>query len=240
MNKKGFTLVELLVVIAIIAILSIIIVPSIVNVNKNINKRLLSEKIENIESSAVLYANNNEEIFNGTDVVYLYVYELVESNYMTTDAKVGSENCNGEAENTTIGCVIDPTTKVSINNNYVILRKEGVGVTATYVNTTEVQEGTVNESVTLVDAVCAGFANGTFKGQAYSSGRLVDCTCDKAKAATKVVVKGTSTAVQACLIAGENVNNYLRYGDTKANWRVLGIYNLDGTLTAKMITSDPV
>ena len=64
MNKKGFTLVELLVVVVIIAVLSIIIVPSVINVNKNINKRLLSEKIENIESSAILYANNNEEIFN--------------------------------------------------------------------------------------------------------------------------------------------------------------------------------
>ena len=240
MNKKGFTLVELLVVIAIIAILSIIIVPSVINVNKNINKRLLSEKIENIESSAILYANNNEEIFNGTDVVYIYLYELVESNYMTTDVAVGADNCNSETENTKIGCIIDPVTKVSINNNYVILRKEGVGVTATYVNATEVQEGSGNESVTLVDAVCAGFANGTFKGQAYSSGVIVDCTCDKAKSPTKLVVKGTSTTVEACLIAGENVNNYLRYGDTKANWRVLGVYNLDGTITAKMITSDPV
>jgi nifR3 family TIM-barrel protein len=38
----------------------------------------------------------------------------------------------------------------------------------------------------------------------------------------------------------EMLDNYLKYGDSKANWRVLGVYNLDGTLTAKMITSDPV
>lgn len=240
MNKKGFTLVELLVVVVIIAVLSIIIVPSVINVNKNINKRLLSEKIENIESSAILYANNNEEIFNGTDVVYIYVYELVDSNYMTVDVKTNDGSCKVATEKSRIGCVIDPTDKTSINNNYVILRKEGAGVTATYVDTTEAPQGTVNESVTLVDAVCAGFANGTFKGQSYSDGRIVDCTCDKAKSPTKLVVKGTSTQVNACLIAGENVNNYLKYGDTKANWRVLGVYDLDGTITAKMITSDPV
>ena len=240
MNKKGFTLVELLVVIVIIAVLSVIIVPSVININKNINKRLLSEKIENIESSAILYANNNEEIFNGTDVVYIYVYELVDSNYMTVDATAGADNCKTDTEKSSIGCVIDPTDKTSINNNYVILRKEGAGVTATYVDTTETPTTETNESVTLVDAVCAGFANGTFKGQAYSGGAIVDCTCDKAKSPTKLVVKGTSTSVNACLIAGENVNNYLKYGDSKANWRVLGVYNLDGTITAKMITSDPV
>ncbi len=240
MKKKGFTLVELLVVIVIIAVLSVIIVPSVINVNKNINKRLLSEKIENIESSAILYANNNEEIFNGTDVVYVYVYELVESNYMTVDVKTGSDNCNSATEKSTIGCVIDPTNKTSLNNNYVILRKEGAGVTATYVDTTEPPSGPTDESVTLVDAVCSGFANDTFKGQTYSGGRIVDCTCDKAKDPTKLVVKGTNTKVNACLIAGENVNNYLKYGDTKANWRVLGVYDLDGTITAKMITSDPV
>ncbi len=240
MNKKGFTLVELLVVIVIIAVLSVIIIPSIININKNINSRLLSEKIENIESSAILYANNNEEIFNGTDVVYLYIYELVDSNYMTVDVNEGSTNCKKATENSRIGCVINPTNKKSINNNYVILKKEGVGVTATYVDTTETPEGAINESVTLVDAVCAGFANGTFYGQTYSGGEIKECACDKAKSPTKLVIKGTNIQVEACLISGENVNNYLKYGDTKANWRVLGVYDLDGTITAKMITSDPI
>ncbi len=240
MNKKGFTLVELLVVVVIIAVLSVIIIPSVININKSINKRLLSEKIENIESSAILYANNNEEIFNGTDVVYVYVYELVDANYMTVDVAAGTDKCMVATEKSRVGCVIDPTDKTSINNNYVILRKEGAGVTATYVDTTETPTEQTNESVTLVDAVCAGYANGTFKGQAYSDGRIVECTCDKAKSATKLVIKGTNTPVTACLIAGENVNNYLKYGDTKANWRVLGVYDLDGTITAKMITSDPV
>jgi len=243
MNKKGFTLVELLVVVVIIAILSIIIVPSVIKVNKNINKRLLSEKLENIESSAILYANNNEEIFNGTDVVYVYVYELVDANYMTPDVNASTENCTGE--HTSKGCVIDPTDKTSINNSYVILRKEGAGVTATYVCPTcnpDPGDEPTNESETLVDAVCTAFSRaGAFTGHAYdSNGAIVDCTCDRAVGATKLVIKDTNVEVQACLIAGENVNNYLKYGDTKANWRVLGLYNLDGTITAKMITSDPI
>lgn len=240
MKKKGFTLVELLVVIVIIAILSAIIVPSVININKNINKRLLSEKIENIESSAILYANNNEEIFNGTDVVYIYVYELVDSNYMTVDVTTDADNCDLTADKSRVGCVIDPTNKTSLNNNYVILRKEGVGVTATYVDVTEPIDAPTMSTVTLVDAVCKGFSNGTFKGQAYYDGRIVECTCNQATNPTSLVVKGSNNRVNACLIAGEDVNNYLKYGDTKANWRVLGVYNLDGTITAKMITSDPV
>jgi prepilin-type N-terminal cleavage/methylation domain-containing protein len=241
MNKKGFTLIELLVVIVIIGVLSIVIVPSILNINKNINERLLNSKIEEIESGAVLYANNNEEIFNGTDTAYVYVYELVETNYLTTDVPVTDSKCDGTSDNTTKGCVINPTNNESLNNNYIILKKEGVGVTAELVIIDQDPSG--DDSVTsnnLVDVICSGFASGKFEGQAHSGGNIVACTCDKAVGATKLVVKGTTTQVNACLIAGDNVNNYLKYGSSRPNWRVLGVYNLDGTLTVKMITSDPV
>ena len=77
MNKKGFTLVELLVVIVIIGVLSIIVVPSVININKNINSRLYEDKKEKIENAAQLYANNNEELFNGTTQITVYVRELV-------------------------------------------------------------------------------------------------------------------------------------------------------------------
>ena len=241
MNKKGFTLIELLVVIVIIGVLSIVIVPSIININKNINERLLNSKIEEIESGAVLYANNNEEIFNGSDTAYVYVYELVETNYLTTDVTTSDSKCDATSDNTTKGCVINPTNNESLNNNYIILKKEGVGVTAELVIIDSTPTG--DDSVTsgnLVDVVCSGFASGKYEGQAYNGGNIVSCTCDKAVGATKLVVKGSTTQVNACLIAGDNVNNYLKYGSTKPNWRVLGVYNLDGTLTIKMITSDPV
>ena len=240
MNKKGFTLIELLVVIVIIGVLSVVIVPSIININKNINERLLSSKIEEIESGAVLYANNNEEIFNGTDTAYVYVYELVETNYISTDVTTSDSKCDATNDNTTKGCVINPTNNESLNNNYIVLKKEGVGVTAELVIVDETPTTETAVTGSLVDVICSGFASGKYEGQAHNGGNIVACTCDKAVGATKLVVKGTTTTVNACVIAGENVNNYLKYGAQRANWRVLGVYNLDGTLTIKMITSDPV
>ena len=82
MNKKGFTLTELLVVIAIIGIIAVIAVPSILTINKNINNRLYSETVSNIENAAVLYASNNPDIFNGVTEVKIYVYELINGNYL--------------------------------------------------------------------------------------------------------------------------------------------------------------
>ena len=36
------------------------------------------------------------------------------------------------------------------------------------------------------------------------------------------------------------VNNWLKYGSNEANWRVVGLYNIDGKVSAKMITSGVV
>ena len=46
MNKKGFTLTELMAVIVIIAIIILIAVPSIMAINKNMNKRVYEKKKE--------------------------------------------------------------------------------------------------------------------------------------------------------------------------------------------------
>ena len=113
MNKKGFTLTELLVVIAIIGILSVIIVPSVITINNNINERLLAQKIEQIVSAAELYGSNNEEIFNGTTEVEVYVYELIESNYLTIDTKINNDNCTDAVKGqTNKGCMINPVEKI--------------------------------------------------------------------------------------------------------------------------------
>lgn len=244
MKKKGFTLIELLVVIAIIAVLTLIVIPSVIKINRNVNERLLSGKIEEIESSAILYASNNQEIFNGTDEAYVYVYELIESNYLTVDVKTTDDRCpEANRGATTKGCMVDPTAEsnatASLNMNYVVLRKQGAGVTADY------QDGNPSNPngdtpTTLVDAVCIGFDNGTFVGQTTNaSGTVVSCKCNAKLNATKLV-DSSNNEVEACLIAGDNPNNYLRYGDSKPNWRVLGVYKVNGSLSAKMITSEPV
>ena len=85
MKKNGFTLVELLVVIAIIAILSVIIVPSVIKVNQTINERMYKQKKDNIVSAAELYASDNPDIFNGAESVYIYVYQLIDANYIVLE-----------------------------------------------------------------------------------------------------------------------------------------------------------
>ncbi len=243
MNRKGFTLVELLVVIAIIGILSLIIVPSVMNVNRNVNKRMLDQKIENIESGAVLYASKNDDIFNGVDEVPIKVYELIQYGYVTIDVDITDSRCAAEEVNGTKGCVMDPTASgtdaKTLNNREVILRKQGAGYTAelVYDGTGDI---TSSSDGTLVDVICKAFSDGTLTGKSPNGN---DCYCanssnNKVEGNPAKLYDGT--AVNACIIAGENPNNYLRYGDSKPNWRVLGLYNDGGTIYAKMITSEPI
>ena len=247
MKKDGFTLVELLAVIAIIAILSVIIIPSIVTVNQNINTRLYSQKVENIESAAELYASNNPDIFNGADRVYITVHQLIEANYLEIDTKNGQGNCTGGIQNISNGCITDPRAEdengnaisaanTIMNNKQILVVKKNVGVTATLEGTDESYNA--NE-MTLVQAICQGFSSGRFLG--YTDGNA-QCECNSNS--TKVVKKGTSTEVNSCIIVSKkesgDVDNWLKYGSTQANWRVLGLYKVDGMLLPKIITSDVV
>ena len=60
MNKKGFTLIEVIMVIAIIAILSLILIPNVmVLIDKN-KERSCENMIDNIESAAKMYVNQNK------------------------------------------------------------------------------------------------------------------------------------------------------------------------------------
>ncbi len=238
MNKKGFTLTELLVVIAIIAILSVIIIPSIITINNNINERLKNRKIDYIISAAELYGSNHEEIFNGTNAVEVFVYELIESNYLTVDKKAGEGNCIGDNQgNTQKGCMIDPTDDSSMNNLKVILRKETIGIVGTFANSSSSGSET-DSSKSLVDTICDGFSNGTFVGQTMSnSGNVVSCNCSQDY---KKLVTTDGIEVDACLISGDNVNNYLKYGSASPNWRVLGLYKVNDIIYPKMITSEPI
>ena len=59
MNKKGFTLVEMIAVIVIISLIALISVVTITNVLNNSKKKLYSNQVEMIESSARMWASDN-------------------------------------------------------------------------------------------------------------------------------------------------------------------------------------
>ena len=243
--KKGFTLVELLVVVAIIAVLSVIVIPSVTKINKNINERLYSTRKEDISSGAELYANNNEEIFNGTNEAYIYVWELIDANYVTTDAKVESTgSCTLDSAKTSKGCVVNPTDKSKVmNEDYVILTKQGAGVSSEYVvNGSGSSNGGLAD--TLTEIVCDMFDKTPGHATDPSNpDRTVDCKCNSDR--SKVVnTSGQVISGGACLFSGTDVNNHLRYGNpnsNKPNWRVLGVYDIGAEkLSPKMITSGAV
>ena len=244
MNKKGFTLTELLVVIALISIIVLIAVPSVISISKRINKRVYNAKIQEIVSAAELYGTNNPDLFNGRTEVKVYISELVDKGFVSTDSKSDTAVCKADSADhrTSKGCVVNPVDKVSMNQNFVIIKKEASGVTATYGGeTTTITNGT------LVEQVCARFDNGMFTGKS-GTGTNDYCGCDfdnngKVIGIYKLKngVVDTSSPVKACIIAGDETNNYLKYGGTM--WRVMGIYNVydDQTrLVAKMITNDNV
>ena len=142
MNKKGFTLTELLVVIAIIGVLSVIIIPSVVKINKSINEREYEQRKTYIESAAEMYASDKPDIFGGGDVAYVYVWQLLQENYLNADSE-SEETCNYKAgENGTqieenrlgIGCVSDPRSSTSMNSQMIKLTRKTVGIVAELVD----------------------------------------------------------------------------------------------------------
>ena len=245
MNKKGFTLVELLVVIAIIAVLSLLVIPNVISINKNVNERLYSEKQDEIVNAAQLYGSDNPEIFNGRTSVDVYVSELIDKGYVSVDTTVG-KNCNGNTASTTEdnqssygsnkGCVLSPVDKTSMNADYVTLYYEAIGIIGKY---TPVIGGgpnpgpEVSTPKTLVEAVCSGLSKGSLIGKTYGG---KECKCN----GDKTGFSGEASGAQACIIVGNEPNNYLSYGNNNTMWRVVGLYVVDGKLSAKIITNNAV
>lgn len=228
MNRKGFTLTELLVVIAIIGILSVIIVPSVIKINSNINERLLRQKNDYIKSAAEMYASNNPDLFNGTDVNYVYVHQLIANNYLEYDEELHGKNCKETLNEKAAGCLINPTDKTSMNDIQVKIEKKNVGIVA------EIISGDVETIVAepLIKKVCDGF-NNSYQGFTYdSNGNKISCECNTSY--------DDLTDGEYCVLApkdgSKTLDNWLKYGNE--NWRVVGIYKESGKLYAKIITND--
>lgn len=245
MNKRGFTFVELIAVIAIIGILSVIVVPNIIKINQNVDVRLAEEKKDHIINAAELYGNNNPDLFAGTDTAEIKVNDLVIAGYLDNDSK---EGCAEKESNCIINPAYDETKdekeidgKKSFNDVCVKLVKKNTGIVASF----DCVSVSTSGSATLVSKVCAGYKkdendkNYEYIGQTLGdSPKMCKCKYDGSNVIGLVDFDGNS--VDACILVADengNINNWLKYGSSSANWRVIGLYKIDGKISAKMITA---
>ncbi len=98
MNNKGFTLVEILAVIILLSIIIIIIAPNISNSSDKTKKKLLENKIYEIEKVAISYGQDNRDSFNNKctingqsyDCFEINVSDLTNNSYMNADDEEGN------------------------------------------------------------------------------------------------------------------------------------------------------
>ena len=117
--NKGFTLVELMAVLVLIVIISTIGYAGITIVNNNIEKNLWNTTVEEIETGAVKYGQDNLNVLNTNETcnidgsetrncIEVTVEFLINSNYIDTDEVDDSEkeiitnNVTGEIVNDNI------------------------------------------------------------------------------------------------------------------------------------------
>lgn len=103
LNQKGFTSIEIF---GIIAIFSVVYIVGLVNYSYAFNVDYEQEAYEQtlslIEMQSELYASLNEELFEDSTIIYLYVSDLIENNFISVDEE---------------GNLVDPTNENSNLNN---------------------------------------------------------------------------------------------------------------------------
>lgn len=249
MNKKrnGFTLTELLVVVAIIAIIAIIAIPSIIIINKRINKRLYNEKVDMIAKAAEVYANENPDAFGSNTEITVYVGDLIKNGYLKEDAKgaaacgtdpKNSKNINEEVNNEIYmdSCIINPIENINMNGDYVVIKREAVGVTTEYNG-----EKFAKMDLKLLDQVCTKLQEGKIiadDANAYNTANEKGYFIGKKSATEKCDCTDVKTNGTKCLVTGDTKNNYLKYSGVM--WRVMGVYNVDGVQYVKIINDDNI
>ena len=260
MSKKGFTLTELLVVIAIIGILSVIIIPSVVKINESINQREYEQRITYIQNAAEMYASDKPEIFAGKDYNYVFVWQLVNENYLNADANdetcdyyetsdgqilsIDSASDDIKATKLAVGCVSNPVNSTSLNSKKVKITKKTVGIVAE-MEKPEDENDTTGDSDLLVKKVCDAIQKNKVVGK-YGTGEDELCVCVYNGADITGLKAKNGGSVNSCILTSTsdsngNVDNWLKYGSSSANWRVVGLYNIEGEgVVAKIITSSVV
>jgi len=126
MNKnKGFTLVELLAVIVVLSLLLTIAVPNIIALSQRIRRNMYCTKVENIETAAKMYGNDNLDGFVNNKME-VYVYELIDNNVFKKEDK----NC--KLKNSSNPCVKDPRNNAMMDTDKITLTKQDKKVVAAY------------------------------------------------------------------------------------------------------------
>lgn len=230
-HKKGFTLTEVLIVIVIIGIILGIAIPSVMVIRRRINERLFETKKEEILVAAELYGKD-KGIKSETTI---YVYTLLNERYIEADVAHNTENCSGE--NTENGCVINPVDDSNINDTPIIIKPSGSSIVAIWNGNASSTDS--KELVTaLKNTYCKNDKWTAYPDYEALDGSTVsyDFCCEKNGSNWKSIPTGST-----CLIKNDEATgsgNYL--WDSGIMWRLIGIYNLDGTETVKMVTDDTV
>ena len=127
MNKKGFTLVEVLAVVVILSIILSMATFGVMNIRRNSLQKLVDTKISNLESSAILYGQENQdeliEKCNVDEVNYDFckfvnVKYLIDNDYYTTN-EVNSENKKDLINNVTNKSMLCDEIQIYKKNNRV-------------------------------------------------------------------------------------------------------------------------
>ena len=133
-KNKGFTLVELLAVIVVLSLLLTIAVPNVIALSQRIKRNMYCTKVDNIESAAKMYGNDNLDGFtkksDGTEELRIKVYTLIENNVFKKENK----DCDKSrtASNPNSNCVKDPRNDTSMDNDVIVLTRQDKKVVAKY------------------------------------------------------------------------------------------------------------
>ena len=119
-RKNGFTLTEVLVVTIILSFITTLV---LVNFSKTLaitGSRAYQDKISIILEAAKLYGSDNSQVFNVNDSIEITIGKLIENDYIKPDVTSGDDNCNSS-----YGCIINPDTNESLNDEFVKIIKNG-------------------------------------------------------------------------------------------------------------------